>query len=450
VKLSGISSKLIISFYCIFETVYTLLFMIYKNKNISGFLNSNFKCSSILILSLMLIIFSGFRKDSRKQFKNYVVLVSFDAFRWDYYKLYNTPNLNKMALDGVKADRLIPSFPTKTFPNHYSIATGLYPDHHGIVDNSFAAPDLGLFYRMSDRAAVENPAFYDGEPIWATAEKQGAKAASFFWVGSEAPVGGSYPSYWKKYDGKVTYSERIDTVIKWLSYPLEKRPELVTLYFDEPDLTSHDFGPVSAETGKEVERLDSIIGVIRQKISTLPDARRINLIVLSDHGMGPVSSDKYINLRAVIPERMISSMSGGSPVYSINTKAGKLDSAIMLLNKVKGMKAWKKSELPAKWNYGTHPRIPEIVVVADSSWSLGTRADGSSVKGGTHGYDNSNSDMFSIFYAVGPAFKKNYSFNELNNVDIYNLICKILDLKPAPNDGNLEHIKGLLRRSSSQ
>ena len=368
-----------------------------------------------------------------------------DGFRWDYNKLYNTPNLNKIAKDGVKAERLIPSFPTKTFPNHYSIATGLYPDHHGLVDNSFSAPDLGLFYRMGDRAAVENPAFYGGEPIWVTAEKQGVKAASFFWVGSEAPVGGRYPTYWKKYDGTITYQARIDSVMKWLSFPLDKRPELVTLYFDEPDLVSHDFGPVSTETGKVVVSLDSIVGVIRQKLSVLPDAKKINLIILSDHGMGSVSSDKYVNLRGVIPERMIASVSGGNPVYSINPKEGKQDSILILLSQVRGLKAWEKSDLPAKWHYGTNPRIPEIVVVADSSWSIGTRPGGASIRGGAHGYDNSNSDMFAIFYAAGPAFKKNYTFKEMNNVDIYNLICKILDINPAKNDGDPEHIKGLMR-----
>jgi len=403
--------------------------------------------SGILVVTItaFLIILSGFRKDSRQPFKNYVLLISFDGFRWDYNKLYNTPNLNKLAKDGVKADRMIPSFPTKTFPNHYTIATGLYPDHHGLIDNSFPAPDLGLFYRMGDRAAVENPAFYGGEPMWVTAEKQGVKAASFFWVGSEAPVDGMYPSYWKKYDGTVTYEVRIDTVIKWLGYPPEKRPELVNLYFDEPDLTSHEFGPVSPETGKVVTRLDSMLGVIRLKLSSLPDAKKINLIVLSDHGMGAISSDRYINLKEIVPNSMIASISGGNPVYLINPTEGKRDSVLFLLNSVKGVKAWRKSQLPAKWHYGTNPRIPEIVVVADSSWSIGTRPEASSIRGGAHGYDNSNSDMFSIFYAAGPSFKKNYKFKELNNTDIYNLVCRILDIKPAVNDGDPQHIKGMLR-----
>jgi predicted AlkP superfamily pyrophosphatase or phosphodiesterase len=414
------------------------------SSNYSIFLRRGFfKIAATLII--LLFVLPGFKKDSRKPFKNYVVLISFDGFRWDYNTMYNTPNLNKLAKDGVKADRMIPSFPTKTFPNHYTIATGLYPDHHGLVDNSFPAPDLGLFYRMADRAAVENPNFYGGEPMWVTAEKQGVRAASFFWVGSEAPVGGISPTYWKKYDGKVTYEARIDSVIKWLSYPAEKRPELVNLYFDEPDLTSHEYGPVSPETGKVVFSLDSMLGVIRLKLSSLPDAKKINLIVVSDHGMASISSDRYINLKQVVPDRMIGSISGGNPVYLINPAEGKRDSILYLLNSQKGMKAWMKSQVPAKWHYGTNPRIPEIVVVADSSWSLGTRPDASSIKGGAHGYDNSNSDMFSIFYAAGPSFRKNYKFKELNNIDIYNLVCRILDIKPAVNDGDPEHIKGMLR-----
>jgi alkaline phosphatase D len=399
---------------------------------------SNF---TIIVLIAILIFLPGFRKDSRKPFKNYVLLVSLDGFRWDYNKMYNTPNLNKLAKDGVKADRMYSSFPTVTFPNHYSIATGLYPDHHGLINNNFPAADLGLYYRMGDRTVVENPAFYGGEPIWVTAEKQGVRSASFFWVGSEA----RHPTYWKKYDESVTYEARIDTVIKWLGYPPEKRPELITLYFNEPDETGHTFGPVSTQTRKTVEKMDSVIGVLRSKLSALPDAKKINLIIVSDHGMAAVSPERYINVKSLVPDRMIASISGGNPVYLINPSKGKKDSVLYLLNKSNGLKAWSKSQLPIRWHYGTNPRIPEIVVVADSSWSIGTRPDGSSLRGGAHGYDNSNSDMFAIFYATGPSFKKNYKFKELNNIDIYNLICRILNIIPAKNDGDPAHIKGILR-----
>jgi predicted AlkP superfamily pyrophosphatase or phosphodiesterase len=401
----------------------------------------------LLFASVIAAVFllTGFSDGRRKPFKNYVVLVSFDAFRWDFDKIYKTPNLNKLAADGVKANHLISSFPTNTFPNHYSIATGLYPDHHGLINNSFFAPDLNLSYRIGDRAAVENADFYGGEPIWVTAEKQGVKAASFFWVGSEAPVGGMRPTYWKRYDTNVTYDSRIDTVVKWLSYPEEIRPELVTLYFDEPDATAHDYGPVSPETGEVVNLLDSLLGDLRNKLSKLPYAKRINLIVLSDHGMAKVSPEKYINLKSVVPDRMIASISGGNPVYLIKPAENKSDSVLFLINKTPGVKAWLKEMLPERWHYGTNPRIPEIVAVADSSWYVGTRPFVGTLIGGSHGYDNRNSDMYAVFYAAGPAFKKNCTIPELNIVDIYSLICTILDIKPSPNDGNMEIIDRILR-----
>ena len=399
--------------------------------------------ATLYILSTFLL--TSFRGDAGKPPKNYVLIVSFDAFRWDYNKIYKTPNLNKLASEGVKADRLISSFPTVTFPNHYSIATGLYPDHHGLINNTFFDPELNLMYRIGDRKAVENPAFYLGEPMWITAKKQGLKTASFFWVGSEAPIQGMQPDFWKKYDSKVTYSERIDTVIKWFSLPEEKRPRLVTLYFDEPDATSHDFGPVSPETGEIVNHLDSLLGYLRQKLSQLDIAKQVNLIVLSDHGMEQLSAERYINLKSIIPERMIGGIWGGNPVYTIKPNEGKKDSILMLVNNTRGVKAWKNEDVPARWHYGTSPRIPGIVVVADSSWYISTRPLVGTLNGGAHGYDNRNPDMFAMFCAAGPAFRKGYTVEEFNNVDIYNLVCKILNITPAKNDGDFSHVKELLK-----
>jgi len=411
-----------------------------------SFLKFTIKFSAALLLILIFLTLSvSFTGDQRKPHSSYVVLVSLDAFRWDYDSIYTTPNLKKIAEEGVMAKRLVSSFPTNTFPNHYSIATGLYPAHHGIVNNTFFAPDLGRLYRIGDRSAVENPDFYYGEPIWNTAQKQGALAASFYWVGSEAPVGGIHPYYWKKYDESISYNARIDTVVKWLSYPPAKRPELVTLYFDEPDATGHDYGPVSPETGEVVSLLDSLLGTLREKLSSLPHRDRINLIVLSDHGMSEVSSDRYINLRDIVPARMIKNTYGGNPVVFIEPAEGKKDSVLLLINRTKGVKAWAKETLPERWNYGKSERISAIVAVADSSWYLATRPLTGKFRGGAHGYDNRNPDMYGIFYAAGPAFKRGVIVTELDNVDIYNLICKILNLKPAPNDGKIEHILPLLK-----
>jgi alkaline phosphatase D len=400
---------------------------------------------SILIAAAFITSFTGCSRTITGKKTSYVVMVSLDAFRWDYDSIYRTPVLDEIAGDGVKAERLIPSFPTKTFPNHYSIATGLYPDHHGLVNNSFYAPDLDLVYRIGDRAMVGNAAFYGGEPIWVTADKAGLKTASFYWVGSEAPVMGMHPDYWKPYDDEVPFGERIDTVLKWLSLPLKKRPHLVTLYFEEPDAVSHVYGPLSPETGAMVHTLDSLLGVLRKGLSRLPEAGRINLIVLSDHGMTEIDSSRYNYILDTLPERMIKRIYGGSPVWAVEPVEGKTDSVLYYLNIQHGIKAYRKEELPAYLHYGTNPRIPAIVLIADPGWVAGLRPTPSNYNRGDHGYDWKFRDMQAIFYAEGPAFKKGFTVDTLYNVDIYDIIADILKLTPAPNDGSQERIAPLFR-----
>jgi alkaline phosphatase D len=377
--------------------------------------------------------------------KPYVVMVSLDAFRWDYDSIHGTPVLDDIARNGVMAERLIPSFPTKTFPNHYSIATGLYPDHHGLVNNSFYAPDLDLVYRIGDRAMVGNGDFYGGEPLWVTARKQGMKTASFYWVGSEAPIQGMQPDYWKPFDDEVPFGDRVDTVLHWLSLPSDRRPHFVTLYFEEPDAVSHGYGPASPETGAVVRSLDSLLGVLRTGIAALPHGKKVNLIVLSDHGMTEVDESRYNYILDTLPQRMIKRIIGGNPVWAVEPVEGKMDSVLQLLNIQRGMKAYAKEDLPAHLHYGTHQRIPEVVLIADPGWTAGLRPEPSRYSSGDHGYDWRCSDMHSIFYAEGPAFKKGFVTDTLFNVDIYNIVTDILELTPAPNDGSRERILPLSR-----
>jgi predicted AlkP superfamily pyrophosphatase or phosphodiesterase len=377
--------------------------------------------------------------------EHYVVMLSMDGFRWDYASRVETPWLDYIASNGVRAEYSKPAFPTKTFPNHYSMATGLYPDHHGIVDNNFTCPIHGV-YRLGDRAAVENGVFYGGEPIWVTAEQQQVTAASYFWVGSEAPVKGIQPTYWKQYDGQVPYSNRIDTVLHWLSLPEQQRPRLVTFYFEEPDLTGHNKGPNSKEINLLVAELDSLVGVLITRLSKLPHYNKINLIVTSDHGMIEISPDRYVDISSHTPREWYIRSHGGNPLLHVTPREEMMDSAYNILKKVKHISVWKKDEVPAYLNYGTNERIEQMVILADSAWSLGWgKPRESYYTGGGHGWDNSNSDMWTIFYAMGPAFKKAHQHPPIEVVDLYPLIARILRLKPARVDGKPERVEGMLR-----
>jgi len=393
-----------------------------------------------LIFAFCFLIFSHSEGQN-----NYVVLVSTDGFRWDYPARASTPSLDYIAQHGVRAEALIPCFPTKTFPNHYSIATGLYPDEHGIVNNSFYDPWMDEEYYIRKREAVTNPDFYGGEPIWVTAEKQNVTTGCFFWVGSEAPIKGIRPTYWKEYSKQISFGERIDTVIHWLSLPEDERPHLVTLYFEEPDAIGHAYGPISRQTDSTIHVMDSLIGVLIHKLRQLPHYPLINLIVLSDHGMGSISEEKVVFLSDHLQEGWIENYQGGNPNYNITTSEDCLDLAYDALRSVDHITTWKARKVPCYLHYGKNPRCGDLVVVADSGWSVRWDRRGKYETGGTHGYVPENPDMHAIFYAMGPSFKTGYTQPSFSNLDVYSLIARILDIKPAKTSGSLRKIKNMLQ-----
>lgn len=405
----------------------------------------------LLFLSLLLSISfavcscSFLSNDLDSDDEVYVVMLSMDGFRWDYADRVHTPNLDYIASQGVKAEYVIPAFPSKTFPNHYSMATGLYPDNHGIVNNNFYCPGLDLTYRLGDRASVENPVFYGGEPIWVTAEKQGMISASYFWVGSEAPVQGMQPTYWKPYQQEDTFGNRIDTVLYWLQLPEEMRPGLITFYFHEPDSKGHYFGPDSPEVDAMVEQVDSLVGVLIQKLQALPIAEKINLIVTSDHGMTQVDPERYINLSDYVDRDWFDYVQGGNPLYSLQPKDGKKEEILKALEGIDNLFVWESADIPQRLNYGNNPRTLDMIVLADSGWSVGWReASGTYYTGGAHGWDNAQKDMHTIFYAMGPAFKKGHLHEPFEVVDLYPMIARILKLDPAAVDGKVERIQDML------
>lgn len=401
-----------------------------------------------LFLIIATVFLSGCtRFTGEKQTENpYLVVLSMDGFRWDYTDNAKTPNLDKFVASGTKVKRMIPSFPTKTFPNHYTLATGLYPDHHGIVLNSFYDPENERYYAIRDREAVTDGSFYGGEPIWVTAEKQGVKSASLFWVGSEAEIGGVRPSIWKKYQHNMPYEDRIDTVISWLEKPVDVRPHLIMWYFDEPDGIGHEAGPDSRETQQTVQYLDSLVGVFIHKLSQLEIADEINFIVTSDHGMGNIYEDKVVMLNDYLDSTWIREIQGGNPNWNILAEEGYDDEIEMALQGVEGMSWWRSEDVPAGLNYGSNPRTLNFTLVADSSWSLFYDEKGSYF-GGTHGFDNANPDMHTILMARGPAFRSDGFVNPVcRNVSLYPLMCEVLEIEPAKNHGNLKEVENLLKK----
>ncbi|MCF8331965.1 MAG: ectonucleotide pyrophosphatase/phosphodiesterase [Bacteroidales bacterium] len=402
----------------------------------------------LLTIGLLISIYScrnnSSENNSASNNQEYVIMLSLDGFRWDYPDNVSTPNLDRIASMGVKAKSLKPAFPTKTFPNHYSMATGLYPDHHGLVQNSFYDPELELHYSMTDSTSRNNPDFYDGEPIWETAEKNGLTAATFFWVGSDVMGAKNLATYWKSYNKNISFAARIDSVISWLNLPPQKRPELIMWYMHEPDATAHYSGPHSSAADSVVMALDSMLGVFMTKIEELPFHDKINIIVTSDHGMGNISNNRKIDLSEHLDSTGLIAIEGHNPNFLLKIKDQYLDTAYKALSEVDHIKVWKHGEVPKRLNYGHNPRTLDLIVLADSAWSV-TYGPKKIKYAATHGFDNNNKDMQAIFYAYGPAFRKNYIAEPFENIDLYSLISEILDIKPAETDGKLSRVKPMLK-----
>ena len=384
----------------------------------------------------------------------YVLLISFDGFRADYIDKYYTPNFDRFINNGVTTIGMKPVFVTKTFPNHYSIATGMYVENHGLIGNEFYDPILEESFSLSDRSKVEDPKFYGGEPIWVTAEKQGIKTASFFWVGSEAPINGVYPSRWKRYDHDFPFESRVDSVASWFSLPSGQRPQLCLLYFHEPDETGHNFGPESPETEEMVESMDSIFGIILNKMSNLDIYPQLNIIVLSDHGMADISFEQTISLSDYIDmETMV--QEGSGPYAMLYSYEGvNIEKIVGVLKKVNNISVFPKKEIPDRFHFKNHYRIKDVLVLADEGWYINKQTVGSSdttsafiPKGGTHGYDNSLMSMRTLFAAAGPNFHKGILAEPFENIHIYPMIAHILNIKPNPNiNGDFSKIAHLIKQ----
>lgn len=369
------------------------------------------------------------------------VIISLDGFRWDYTQWYDTPFLDRMAEEGVEA-ALIPSYPSKTFPNHYTLATGLYPDHHGIIGNKFINRATGKKFSLSNREVKHDARYYGGEPIWLTAQRQGLRTAVFYWPGSDVAVQGKYPDKYFNYDQepRLTFGQRIDGILKQLRRPEAKRPQLIMAYFEQPDHNGHVYGPQAKLTRIAVMEIDKLISNLYERIQKLPISDKVNFIVVSDHGMTLTMPEKHIDARQYLKKEWYYDIEGDAPA-NVYVHEGCADSICQALQGVDHIRVWHRTEVPYYLHYGTNENVGDVVIDTELGWLF---SDKKAEYGGTHGYDPSYNDMHALFRAVGPAFK-HISLPHFPNVDVYPLLCHLLGIEPAPNDGSLNIVKRMLR-----
>ena len=377
-----------------------------------------------------------------------VILVSIDGFRADYLDRGLTPNIAALAAQGVRAQSMRPSFPSVTYPNHYTLVTGLYPDHHGIVNNSMEDPAMpGKVFNGPDPSA---PQWWDGAtPIWITAQRQGLHTAAMFWPASNIPIDGTLPDHFMPFDKSVAPNKRTDTVLGWLDLPADQRPGFITLYFDQVDGAGHAGGPDSDQVNKALQLVDAAIGRLVDGLKQRGLFDRVNLVVVADHGMEANSPQRVVYLDDLVDPKIVHVEASGL-VTGLRAEPGH-EAAVeqALLKPHDHMQCWHKADIPPRLHYGTNPRVPAIVCLAEPGWAIWTHAFIASLKGGfvygMHGYDPADPLMGALFVAEGPSFRQGMLHPTFDNVDVYPLLTHLLDIKPEPNDGKFGEVADMLR-----
>ena len=376
--------------------------------------------------------------------KPLTVLISIDGFKPEYLQRNASPNLNQLAENGAIAKGLISTFPSVTFPNHYSIVTGLYPDHHGIVNNTMYDPQINEVFKLSSRDAVTNPAWWsDAKPIWVSVIEQDKRASTLFWPGTETKINQIQPNDWLNYDHNMSSTARVDQLLTWLNRPNSSRADFATLYFSEVDSAGHSYGPNSKEVNQAVSNVDIAIGRFVTGLKSTGLDQKTTFIIVADHGMSEVPKENWLEVSMVLKDTPGVKYEWTGPVAGINLADQDVTKALQSLNQIKHMECWKKSEIPAKYHFGNHRRIPKIVCLAENHYVI-TDKKPLITYPGHHGFDPQVEEMHGLFIASGYKIKK-AQLGYFENVDIYPLMAKLLNIRPEKNDGSDHLIDKIVR-----
>ncbi|CAM4256088.1 Predicted pyrophosphatase or phosphodiesterase, AlkP superfamily [Pedobacter westerhofensis] len=392
-------------------------------------------------------IIAGRSNTAEQQKKPYVILISADGFRYDYAKKYHADHLLELSSEGVRAKAMIPSFPSVTFPNHYTLVTGMYPSHHGLVGNSFYSAERNDQYSMSNKRKVTDGKWYGGTPLWVLAEQQHMLAASLFWVGSEAVIKGIRPTYYYNYTEKISMPQRIEIVLNWLKLPEETRPHFITFYLSEPDHSGHHSGPETPQTAAAVRMVDSVVYQLTQAVKTtgLP----VSFVFVSDHGMTQVDTAHPIPMPKIIDaDKFRTTFSSTTLALYARDKADIAPMYNALRKSAKDYKVYLKTEMPERLHYGAEDdrmnRIGDIILIPQWPRVFSDKTPGM----GHHGFDPRKvKDMQATFFAWGPAFREHVKIPAFENVNVYPLITNILGLSYTEEiDGKKEILEGILKK----
>lgn len=405
--------------------------------------------SRLLALVLALLAFGCAIPGGRAAQRPPLILISIDGFRPDYLDRGLTPTLAELARTGVRAPAMRPSFPANTFPNHYTLVTGLRPDRHGIVDNTMEDPALPGGFALSKKEATADGRWWsDAEPLWVTAKRQGRHTSTMFWPGSDAEIRRVRPDDWRAFSYGVPLTQRVDTVLGWLDRPAKIRPDFVTLYFEPVDVAAHHHSPVSPETDAALSEVEAALARLVAGLRARGLEHRVNLVIVSDHGMAASSNQRLIVWDDLVDLSKIR-LIGAGPFVGVLPAAG-YDAATerALLAPGAHHRCWRKGEIPVRFHYGAHRRVPPVVCLAQTGWLFITRAaiPRARVVGGEHGYDPEDPLMAALFVANGPAFRRGAIVPAFDNVDLYPLMARLLGVRPQANDGDLRELGPALRR----
>ncbi|KAM8846649.1 ectonucleotide pyrophosphatase/phosphodiesterase family member 1 [Synchiropus picturatus] len=385
-----------------------------------------------------------------------LIVVSLDGFRSQYLTDHSShiPVINKLRAFGTTTPYMRAVYPTKTFPSHYSIVTGLYPESHGIVGNKMYDVTWNAFFSQKTDEKF-NPRWYQGEPIWITAQRHKLKAGTFFWPGSDVPINGTFPHLYRKFDKSIKFEERASTILQWLSLPQEERPDLYTMYLDEPDGTGHRHGPESSQIVEALETVDGILGLLMDGLKAKNLHKCVNVMITSDHGMEEASCSKAAFVTSYQSNTEDFDIIQG-PAARIRPKHlpeefDSFDYEGLLKNLScrtpdQPMRPYLKEHLPKRLHFAKHRRIERGHLYMKSGWQAAmSEKEVKYCSGGFHGSDNLFPNMQGIFIGYGPGFKKT-SVPPFESIELYNLMCDLLGITPAPNNGTHGSLNHLLKK----